>query len=127
MSKRPNDIVREYVFAVATVPPDELTKEGIEEVPEHITQAINEKSSPYLTGFAMGFNMASHIMEALILDSVQAVIGNCESNDLLDAMANRVLRTSSLFKAIEYISCRTLFDRGYIHDGETEDATITVH
>ncbi len=122
MAKRPNETICEYVVSTATMPLDELTKEGLGEVPEHITQAIDEKSSPYLAGFAMGINMASHILEAFVGEALREVLERYGNE--YDFIADRVVRTVSVFKAVEYLSCRTLFDRGYAVDGEDNSPKV---
>lgn len=122
-SNRPNNAVREYITSVATKTLDEFVKEGIDDIPEHVSQAINEKGSPYLAGFAMGINMATDILSAMVS---RTLLLEKYSDISFDEISRKVLRTAMILKAIEYVSCRTLFDRGYVTE-EEEDEFTTLH
>jgi len=113
MANRPNEVLHNYIVSVATSPLDDLTKEGINNVPEDITKTIEEKGSTYLSGFAVAFHVAYQLLDGLTINPLSVELGKVVDNKIVHTVMNNIIRTSAIFKAIEYVTCRTLFERGY--------------
>jgi len=125
MSNRPNEVLRQYIVSVATNPPDDFTKEGIDSVPPDIIYTIDSKSSAYLTGFAVAFSLAYQLIDGFVISPFLTETMKVSGNREVNKIANNVIRSAAIFKAIEYLSCRTLFDRGYTVG--KDDPPIVVH